>query len=75
MQHILFKIYNRKFSWLNTKTYNSKGKTENLKNITGISTKELTEDDFIKLAFAMCRAKVKSIRIIAVDNDLYLSLK
>ena len=74
MQHILFKIYNRKFKWKIAKSYDDKSQTEILRNVDGIATKKLTPSDFRKLAECMDRAGVKIIRILNIGDELYLGI-
>lgn len=74
MQHILFKIYNRKFNWKIAKSYDDKSQTEILRNVNGIATKKLTPADFRKLAECMDRAGVKTIRILNIGDELYLGI-
>lgn len=74
MQHILFKIYSRKFSWKLAKSYDIDGNTEILKLVQGDSTKKLTSDHFRRLAKDMDRAGIKSIRITKIKDDMYIIL-
>ena len=74
MQHILFKIYHRKFRWRTAKTYDDKSQTEILRNVEGMATKKLTPSNFRKLADCMERAGVKNIRIMRIDDKMYISI-
>lgn len=74
MQHILFKIYKRRFSWKTSKVFDIESKGTVLNNITGVATKRLTSKDFYRLARDMDRAGIKDLRIVAIDGELYLSL-
>lgn len=72
MQHILFKIYSRQFSWKSIKVYDDQGNSTNIRRYRGMCTKCLSSDDFRKLANAMDRAGVKNIRIARMAEEMYL---
>ena len=74
MQHILFKIFNRRFSWKMAKSYDDRGQTEILRMPNGSSTKKLTSVDFNDLAKAMDKAGVKTVRFCSIENKIYIVL-